>query len=65
MPPAYADAGVRQSRSRLDYDYGAGASQYGDAYDSRFVRCPNPWNTGIEMIYSENRQKGKNRLSAT
>ena len=37
MPPAYADAGVRQSRSRLDYDYGAGASQYGDAYDSRFV----------------------------
>lgn len=27
--------------------------------------APNPWNTGIEMIYSENRQKGKNRLSAT
>ncbi|XP_022980222.1 nucleolin-like isoform X1 [Cucurbita maxima] len=38
VPPAYADAGVRQSRSRLDYDYGAGASQYGDAYDSRISR---------------------------
>ncbi|XP_022956498.1 nucleolin-like [Cucurbita moschata] len=38
VPPAYADAGVRQSRSRLDYDYGAGASQYGDAYDSRIGR---------------------------
>lgn len=40
MPPAYADTGVRQSRSRLDYDYGAGASQYGDAYDSRYVKIP-------------------------
>ncbi|KGN56704.1 nucleolin [Cucumis sativus] len=38
VPPAYADTGVRQSRSRLDYDYGAGASQYGDAYDSRIGR---------------------------
>lgn len=25
----------------------------------------NTWNTGIEMMYSESRQKGKNRLSAT
>ncbi|RVW14993.1 Heterogeneous nuclear ribonucleoprotein Q [Vitis vinifera] len=36
VPPRYADASVRQSRARLDYEMSAGASQYGDAYgDSR------------------------------
>lgn len=37
MPPRYADSGVRQSRARLDYEYGASASQYGDAYGDRYA----------------------------
>lgn len=35
VPPRYADASVRQSRARLDYEMSAGASQYGDAYGDR------------------------------
>lgn len=38
VPPRYADAGVRQSRARLDYEYGGGSSQYGDAYSDRLGR---------------------------
>ncbi|PON58846.1 Splicing factor-like protein [Parasponia andersonii] len=38
VPPRYTDAGVRQSRARLDYEYGASASQYGDAYGERLGR---------------------------
>uniref|UniRef100_A0A5B6Z7Q8 Putative nucleolin n=1 Tax=Davidia involucrata TaxID=16924 RepID=A0A5B6Z7Q8_DAVIN len=38
VPPRYADAGVRQSRARLDYDLGGSASQYGDAYSDRLGR---------------------------
>ncbi|KAG4992564.1 hypothetical protein JHK87_026021 [Glycine soja] len=37
VPPRY-DTGARQSRSRLDYDYGGSASQYGDAYGDRLGR---------------------------
>lgn len=37
VPPRYADTGVRQSRARLDYELGGGASQYGDTYSDRFV----------------------------
>ncbi|KAL5560522.1 hypothetical protein UlMin_036733 [Ulmus minor] len=37
-PPRYADAGVRQSRARLDYEYVGGASQYADAYGDRIGR---------------------------
>ncbi|XP_016484164.1 uncharacterized protein LOC107804749 isoform X1 [Nicotiana tabacum] len=38
--PRYAEAGVRHSRARLDYELGSGSgSQYGDAYgDSRLER---------------------------
>nr|XP_016514492.1 PREDICTED: heterogeneous nuclear ribonucleoprotein R-like isoform X1 [Nicotiana tabacum] len=38
--PRYAEAGVRHSRARLDYELGSGSgSQYGDAYgDSRLGR---------------------------
>jgi len=36
VPPRY-DSGARQSRSRLDYEYGGSASQYGDAYGDRLV----------------------------
>ncbi|KOM58584.1 hypothetical protein LR48_Vigan11g161800 [Vigna angularis] len=38
VPPRYADTGARQSRARLDYDYGGSASQYGDAYGDRLGR---------------------------
>ncbi|CAJ1825315.1 unnamed protein product [Sphenostylis stenocarpa] len=37
VPPRY-ETGTRQSRSRLDYDYGGSASQYGDAYGDRLGR---------------------------
>ncbi|XAR54211.1 hypothetical protein NMG60_11029243 [Bertholletia excelsa] len=42
VPPRYADAGVRQSRARLDYELGGSASRYGDAYGERLGR------TGME-----------------
>ncbi|KAK9911138.1 hypothetical protein M0R45_035061 [Rubus argutus] len=38
VPPRYADAGIRQSRARLDYEYGSGSSQYGDGYSDRLGR---------------------------
>ncbi|KAJ4727300.1 Heterogeneous nuclear ribonucleoprotein like [Melia azedarach] len=38
VPARYADAGVRHSRARLDYELGGGASQYGDAYGDRMGR---------------------------
>lgn len=38
VPPRYADAGVRQSRARLDYELGGGGSQYGDTYSDRLGR---------------------------
>ncbi|XP_024983343.1 heterogeneous nuclear ribonucleoprotein Q isoform X1 [Cynara cardunculus var. scolymus] len=38
VPPRYADAEVRQSRVRLDYEIGGGSSQYGDAYSDRLGR---------------------------
>ncbi|KAK4364303.1 hypothetical protein RND71_015661 [Anisodus tanguticus] len=37
--PRYAEAGVRDSRARLDYELGSGSgSQYGDAYGDRLGR---------------------------
>ncbi|XP_009783096.1 heterogeneous nuclear ribonucleoprotein Q-like isoform X2 [Nicotiana sylvestris] len=37
--PRYAEAGVRHSRARLDYELGSGSgSQYGDAYGDRLGR---------------------------
>ncbi|KAL5795107.1 hypothetical protein ACOSP7_003701 [Xanthoceras sorbifolium] len=38
VPPRYADAGVRHSRARMDYELGGSASQYGDAYGDRIGR---------------------------
>ncbi|KAL2319846.1 hypothetical protein Fmac_028815 [Flemingia macrophylla] len=38
VPPRYADTNARQSRARLDYEYGGSASQYGDAYGDRLGR---------------------------
>ncbi|KAK9273106.1 hypothetical protein L1049_017913 [Liquidambar formosana] len=38
VPPRYADPGVRQSRARLDYELGGGASQYADTYSERLGR---------------------------
>ncbi|PIA31041.1 hypothetical protein AQUCO_05300104v1 [Aquilegia coerulea] len=38
VPPRYADAGVRQSRARLDYGVGGSSSQYADTYSDRVGR---------------------------
>ncbi|KAE9611198.1 putative RNA recognition motif domain-containing protein [Lupinus albus] len=38
VPPRYADTSARQSRARLNYEYGDNASQYGDAYGDRHGR---------------------------
>ncbi|KAK9058256.1 hypothetical protein SSX86_023096 [Deinandra increscens subsp. villosa] len=38
VPPRYAEAEVRQSRVRLDYEMGGGSSQYGEAYSERIGR---------------------------
>ncbi|KAJ7961978.1 Heterogeneous nuclear ribonucleoprotein like [Quillaja saponaria] len=38
VPSRYADSSTRQSRARLDYEYGGSGSQYGDAYGDRLGR---------------------------
>ncbi|KAL1339162.1 hypothetical protein AAHE18_U014100 [Arachis hypogaea] len=38
VPSRYADTSARQSRARLDYEYGGSGSQYGDAYGDRLGR---------------------------
>ncbi|PWA83196.1 nucleolin [Artemisia annua] len=38
IPPRYAEAEVRQSRARIDYEMGGRSSQYGDAYTDRLGR---------------------------
>lgn len=37
VPPRYAEAEVRQSRARMDYEMGGSSSQYGDAYNDRYA----------------------------
>ncbi|KAF4395209.1 hypothetical protein F8388_001596 [Cannabis sativa] len=37
-PHRFSDASVRQSRARIDYDYGGSGSQYGDSYGDRLGR---------------------------
>lgn len=37
VPPRYAEAGMRHSRARLDYDIGSSASRYADAYSDRYA----------------------------
>ncbi|KAK7350472.1 hypothetical protein VNO77_09154 [Canavalia gladiata] len=53
VPPRYADAGARQSRARLDYDYGSSAShshsQYGDAYGDRLGRSSLGYGVTVEV----------------
>ncbi|CAK8542587.1 unnamed protein product [Lathyrus sativus] len=44
ISPQYADA--RQSRSRLDYDYGGSVSQYREAYGDRLGRSSLGYNSG-------------------
>ncbi|KAF3967397.1 hypothetical protein CMV_008605 [Castanea mollissima] len=53
VPPRYADSGVRQSRTRLDYEYGGGASQYGDAYGDRVGRSNLGYSSGRSSISSQ------------
>ncbi|KAM3733378.1 hypothetical protein ACB098_11G131100 [Castanea mollissima] len=53
VPPRYADSGVRQSRTRLDYEYGGGPSQYGDAYGDRVGRSNLGYSSGRSSISSQ------------
>ncbi|XP_030961933.1 heterogeneous nuclear ribonucleoprotein R isoform X2 [Quercus lobata] len=53
VPPRYADSGVRQSRARLDYEYGGSASQYGDAYGDRVGRSNLGYSSGRSSISSQ------------
>ncbi|KAG7946079.1 hypothetical protein I3843_14G020100 [Carya illinoinensis] len=53
VPPRYADSGVRQSRARLDYEYGASASQYGDAYGDRLGRSNLGYGSGRTSASSQ------------
>ncbi|KAK7394593.1 hypothetical protein VNO78_15125 [Psophocarpus tetragonolobus] len=51
-PPRY-DSSARQSRSRLDYDYGGSASQYGDAYGDRLGRSSLAYSGGRSSISNQ------------
>ncbi|KAJ0054068.1 hypothetical protein Pint_00061 [Pistacia integerrima] len=53
VPPRYADAGVRHSRARLDYDIGGGSSQYGDAYGDRIGRSNLGYGSSRSSISSQ------------
>ncbi|CAJ2645628.1 unnamed protein product [Trifolium pratense] len=52
ISPRYADAGARQSRSRLDYDYGGSGSQYREAYDDRLGRSSFGYHSGSRSSIS-------------
>ncbi|KAK7340435.1 hypothetical protein VNO77_21137 [Canavalia gladiata] len=52
VPPRY-DTGARQSRSRLDYDYGGSGSQYGDAYGDRLGRSSLGYNSSRSSISNQ------------
>ncbi|KAB1228258.1 Heterogeneous nuclear ribonucleoprotein Q [Morella rubra] len=53
VPPRYAESGVRQSRARIDYEYSAGASQYGDAYGDRLGRSNIGYGSGRSSASSQ------------
>ncbi|KAI5428256.1 hypothetical protein KIW84_033307 [Lathyrus oleraceus] len=46
ISPQYADPDARQSRSRLDYDYGGSVSQYRESYGDRHGRSSLGYNSG-------------------
>ncbi|KAK4267970.1 hypothetical protein QN277_024683 [Acacia crassicarpa] len=52
-PPRYADSGARQSRARLDYDYGGSTSQYGDGYGDRLGRSSMGYSGGRSSMSSQ------------
>ncbi|KAG4393523.1 hypothetical protein GLYMA_03G107700v4 [Glycine max] len=58
VPPRYADTGARQSRARLDYDYGGSASQYGDAYGDRLGRSSMGYGGGSRSSISSQDSHG-------
>ncbi|KAL3537096.1 hypothetical protein ACH5RR_000462 [Cinchona calisaya] len=53
VPPRYAEAGVRQSRARLDYELSGSASQYGDAYGDRLGRSNVGYGGGRSSMSSQ------------
>jgi hypothetical protein len=52
ISPRYADAAARQSRSRLDYEYGGSGSQYREAYDDRLGRSSLGYHSGSRSSIS-------------
>ncbi|GAU20237.1 hypothetical protein TSUD_353010 [Trifolium subterraneum] len=52
VPPRYAESGARQSRARLEYDYGSSASQYGDTYGDRVGRSSLGYSSGSRSSIS-------------
>ncbi|KAK7277196.1 hypothetical protein RIF29_18347 [Crotalaria pallida] len=58
VPPRYADTGARQSRARMDYDYGGSASQYGDAYGDRLGRSSMGYGGGSRSSISSQDSHG-------
>ncbi|XP_058737521.1 uncharacterized protein LOC131609748 isoform X2 [Vicia villosa] len=45
IPPRYADVDARQSRSRLNYDYGGSVSEYRETYGDRLGRSSLGYNS--------------------
>ncbi|XP_058743341.1 protein gar2-like isoform X2 [Vicia villosa] len=58
VPPRYADTGARQSRARVEYDYGGSASQYGDAYGDRVGRSSLGYGSGSRSSISGQESHG-------
>ncbi|XP_050891863.1 uncharacterized protein LOC127097410 [Lathyrus oleraceus] len=58
VPPRYADTGARQSRARMEYDYGGSASQYGDAYGDRVGRSNLGYGSGSRSSISGQESHG-------
>lgn len=58
ISPRYADAAARQSRSRLDYEYGGSGSQYREAYDDRLGRSSLGYHSGSRSSISIQNSQG-------
>ncbi|XP_010524445.1 PREDICTED: nucleolin [Tarenaya hassleriana] len=56
IPPRYADADVRHSRARLEYDIGP--PQYGEAYGDRFARSSLGYGSSRSTMSSQDSRYG-------
>ncbi|KAL5989548.1 hypothetical protein ACLOJK_010440 [Asimina triloba] len=53
VPSRYADAGIRQSRARLDYEISSSGSMYGDTYTERLGRSHLGYSSGRTSLSSQ------------